>query len=415
MHAGPARPDIAAAVAAIMRSDGGRLLSCLIVNLRDFQLAEDSLQDAFESALIHWQRNGLPQTPAAWLMQAARRKAIDRLRRSATIRAKAGQVALLDEMLRAEEPESEAIDSIGDERLKLIFTCCHPALDRSTSVALTLRSVAGLTTDEIARAYVVSTDTMAQRLVRARHKIAAAGIAYDVPAPESLPERLDAVLTVLYLLFNEGHTASDGSLTRPEFCEEAIRLCTLLDTLLPRQSEVEGLLALMLLNAARQPARLDAAGDMVELERQDRRLWDRDRTARGAALVERALCRGSPGPYQMQAAIAAIHAEAPSFAETDWGQIALIYAALIRLRPNPVYELNRIVAVSYRDGPQAVLAVMAGLGQALATYQPYHAVRADLLARVGSAQAARDAYDLAISLSGSEPERRFLAARRNAI
>jgi RNA polymerase sigma-70 factor (ECF subfamily) len=401
---------IGEALATIVREDGGRLLSCLITNLRDFQLAEDSLQDALESALVHWGRNGLPHSPSAWLMRTARRKAIDRLRRAASFRAKAGAVAVLEEIIRA-APDVEEAAAIPDERLKLIFTCCHPALDRQTSVALTLRSVAGLTTEEIARAFVVSDDSMAQRLVRARHKISRAGIPYEVPQAEGLAERLDAVLAVIYLVFNEGYSAGEGPLVRVDLCEEAIRLARLLDTLMPKVAEIEGLLALMLLHHARSATRIGGAGEMVALEDQDRSGWDEARIAEGAALVERALRRGRPGPYQLQAAIAAIHAEAKSFAQTDWREIALIYRELMALRPNPVFELNRVVAVSYSQGPEAALDVLAPLASVLAGYQPFHAVRADLLARLGRGEQARGAYEKAIALSQSEAEKRFLAGR----
>ncbi|KKB08462.1 hypothetical protein VE25_18230 [Devosia geojensis] len=402
------------ALAAIVREDGGRLLSCLITNLRDFQLAEDSLQDALESALVHWGRSGLPHSPSAWLMRTARRKAIDRLRRAANFRAKAGAVAVLEEIIRA-EPEVEEGSAIPDERLKLIFTCCHPALDRQTSVALTLRSVAGLTTEEIARAFVVSDDSMAQRLVRARHKISRAGIPYEVPQAEGLAERLDAVLAVIYLVFNEGYSAGEGPLVRIDLCEEAIRLARLLDSLMPKVPEIEGLLALMLMHHARSGTRIGGAGEMVALEDQDRSRWDKARIAEGAALVERALRRGRPGPYQLQAAIAAIHAEAESFADTDWREIALIYRELMAMRPNPVFELNRVVAVSYSEGAAAALDLIAPLAPVLAGYQPFHAVRADLLARLGRGSQARDAYEKAIALSQSEAEKRFLAVRMGKI
>jgi RNA polymerase sigma-70 factor, ECF subfamily len=398
---------IPAAIAALMRDDGGRLLSNLIGNLRDFQLAEDSLQDAFESALHHWTRNGLPASPPAWLMRTARRKAIDRLRRAARFRAKEGEITVLEEMIRA-DVEAEEMPAIADERLRLIFTCCHPALDRTTSVALTLRSVGGLTTEEIARAFLVSPEAMAQRLVRARHKIAGAGIPYEVPGPAHLAERLDAVLAVLYLIFTEGHSASDGQLLRRELCDEAIRLGRVLEALLLDEPEIEGLLALMLLHQARSTTRLGPEGEMVALQHQDRTLWDQARIAEGAMLAERALRRGRPGPYQLQAAIAAIHAEAESFERTDWHQIVLIYDVLCTVQPNPVFELNRIVALSYRDGPEPALTALKPLAMPLSRYQPFHAVRADLLARLGNVEAARTAYAEAIALSRSEAEQRFL-------
>ena len=402
------------AIAALMRQDGGRLLASLVANLRNFQLAEDSLQDALESALHHWTRNGLPTAPSGWLMRTARRKALDRLRRNANFQAKSPQIALQEEIIRADQDADEA-QVIGDDRLRLIFTCCHPSLDRLTSVALTLRSVAGLSTEEIARVFVVSGDAMAQRLVRARHKIAHAGIPYELPTAEQLPERLEAVLTVIYLMFTEGHSSSDGQLYRPQLCEEAIRLCSLLSHLLPNEPEVEGLTALMLLHTARNETRLTSAGEMVALADQDRTRWNPDRIAQGIALTQRALRQGRPGPYQLQAAIAAIHCESPSFEATDWHQIVLIYEALFFMRPNPVLELNRIVAISYCRGPAAALAVLETVSQPLAGYQPYYAVRADLLSRTGKTDAAIAAFNRAIELSKSEAERLFLRSRADGL
>ncbi len=401
--------SIGESIGRLVRNDGGRLLANLISNLRDFQLAQDSLQDALESALHHWARNGLPDEPSAWLMRTARRKAIDRIRRAARFRSKSAELAALIELDSEPGPEP---DLIPDERLGLIFTCCHPALDRRTSVALTLRSICGLTTEEIARAFVVTPDAMAQRLVRARHKITKAGIAYEVPGPEAWGERLDAVLGAIYLTFNEGYAASSDALLRPDLCEEAIRLCRVLLALRPDEPETEGLLALMLLHHARSPTRLDAGGVVVALEAQDRRRWDRARIAEGAALVETALRRFRPGPYQMQAAIAALHAEAPSFAETGWHEIALLYAGLFALQQNPVFELNRLVALSYVAGPEASLAELDGIAAPLAAYQPYHAVRADFLARSGRATEAEAAYDEAIRLAGTEAEQHFLRRKR---
>lgn len=395
---------------AFMRVDGGRLLSSLVANLRNFQLAEDSLQDAIESALVHWTRSGIPSSPSAWLMRAARRKALDRVRRATNFASKAPQIALAEEIIRADQhvPEDETIQ---DDRLRLIFTCCHPALDRLTSVALTLRSVAGLTTEEIARAFVVSDEAMAQRLVRARHKITQANIPYAVPSPEDLPQRIEAVLTVIYLIFTEGHSASDGRLFRVDLCEEAIRLVKILSGLLPGEPEIEGLMALMLLHHARVETRLGASGEMIALDAQDRTRWHQGLIAEGLALVEQALKRGRPGPFQMQAAIAALHAESPSFAETDWAQIVRLYEALLSIRANPVFELNRIVAMSYSDGVHEALGAIEGLTSTLAAYQPLHAVRADLLARSGAWERAVPAYQRAIELSSSASEKRFLLGR----
>lgn len=405
-----AQEAVADEIDKVVRLDGGRLLSCLIANLRDFQLAEDSFQDALESALTHWGRNGLPRSPSAWLMRTARRKAIDRIRRAVNFRSKSAELAALIALDRAAaEPDED--EPIADDRLKLIFTCCHPAIDRRTCVALTLRSICGLKTEEIARAFVVSVDSMAQRLVRARHKIAKAGIAYEVPGPEGWGERLEAVLAVIYLIFNEGYAASSETLLRVDLCEEAIRLCRILTGLCPQEPEAEGLLALTLLHHSRTGSRLGALGDLVPLESQDRRRWDRQLIVEGTVLLETALRRGRPGPYQLQAAVAALHAEAPSFAETDWRQIVLIYRSLIAMRPNPVFELNRIVALSYVDGPEVALAGLTTVATVLDGYQPLHAVRADLLARAGRRGEAQGAYETAIRLSGTETERQFLADR----
>ena len=399
----------------LARADRGRLLSSLVGALGDFQLAEDSLQDALESALVHWRRSGLPRSPAAWLMQAARRKAIDRLRRAANFRSKEAAIAHLIAMDGTDDDAGEA-DPIADDRLKLIFICCHPAIEAKTRVALTLRSVCGLTTEEIADAFLDSREAMAQRLVRARHKITAAGIPFEVPGPEGWAERLESVLAVVYLIFNEGYASSGARHIRIDLCMEAIRLGRLLDALKPKEPEIEGLLALMLLHHARHAARLDAGGAVVSLEDQDRTLWNRGKIAEGGSMVELALRRGRPGPYQLQAAIVAIHADSPSFAETDWEEIALLYGVLCRMSPNPVFELNRIVAISYREGPEPALARLSPLGQILAQYQPFHAVRADLLARLGRDEEARLAYQLAHDLSQSEAERLFfrkkLAVRR---
>jgi RNA polymerase sigma-70 factor (ECF subfamily) len=406
--------SITQAIDALARRDCGRLLSNLVGTLRNFQLAEDSLQDALESALIHWSRNGMPAAPNAWLMQTARRKAIDRLRRSANFRSKSDEIAHLIEM-ENDSPSEDDPDPIGDERLKLIFTCCHPALDRKTCVALTLRSVCGLKTEEIADAFLDGHDAMAQRLVRARHKIAKAGIAYEVPEPAGWANRLDSVLAVIYLIFNEGYASTGATHIRNDLCDEAIRLGRLLSALCPREAEIEGLLALMLLHHARSAARLGAGGEILSLETQDRRLWNRLEISEGTSLLENALKRGTPGPYQLQAAIIAVHAQAPCFAETDWREIALIYRALTGLADNPVFELNRIVALSYVDGAASALERLHPLAPALVQYQPFHAVHADFLARTGQIDAAKIAYGTAIRLSQSDAEKLFLAQRLAAL
>ena len=406
------RPEngTAGLVAQVMRDDGGRLLAGLIRRLGDFQLAEDSLQDAAESALVHWARNGPPRAPAGWLLQVARRKAIDRLRRAANFRAKQAQYAqLLD--LEAQEPDFEDDDGIPDERLRLIFTCCHPALDEPVRVALTLRTLGGLTTGEIASAFVVGEEAMAQRLVRARRKIAAAGIPYEVPDATQWPGRLDAVLTVLYLIFNEGYAAAGETYIRTDLCEEAIRLARILDALRTGEPETEGLLALMLLTHARRAARLDGNGAMIALEDQDRTLWDSAAIAEGLALAETALRRGRPGPFQIQAAIAALHAEASAAQETDWPQIALLYGELGRLRNNPVSELNRIAALSHTQGAGRALEQLDALREPLGGYQPFHALEADLLRRAGDRRGAAASYARAIALARNPAERAFLQAR----
>jgi RNA polymerase sigma-70 factor (ECF subfamily) len=410
-----ASSPVADEIERIARDDGGRLLSCLIAILRDFQLAEDSLQDAMESALVHWQRSGMPTSPSAWLMRTARRKAIDRIRRAANFRSKSAQLAALIALDEEPQPAAEDEAPIADERLKLIFTCCHPALDHTTSVALTLRSICGLKTEEIARAYLVSADSMAQRLVRARHKIARAGIAYEVPGPDGWGVRLEAVLAVVYLIFNEGYAASSDRHLRVDLCDEAIRLCRILVALVPHEPEIEGLLALMLLHHSRAGTRLGTLGEIVTLEHQDRSQWNAQFIKEGAGLLVKALRRGRPGSYQLQAAIAAVHAEAESFARTDWQEIALIYDALIAVQPNPVFELNRIVALSYAEGPAAALNRLRIVEAALASYQPYHAVRADILARLGDVEKARQAFETAIQLSGTDEERNYLAGRRDEL
>jgi RNA polymerase sigma-70 factor, ECF subfamily len=391
----------------VARKSGGRLLSTLIFQLGNFQLAEDSLQDAFEAALVHWKDGVVPASPPAWIMQVARRKALDRMRKHATAQAKSD--ALNHHILMQREFEDYGdTDSIPDERLKLIFTCCHPAIDSKTAVALTLRSVCGLRTEDIADAFLDTREAMAQRLVRARHKISNAGIAYEVPGPDGWSARLSNVLTVIYLIFNEGYASSGERYLIAEFCDEAIRLCRLLDRFCPHEPEVEGLLALMLLHHSRSGTRIGADGLPNTLEMQDRSRWDRGMIGEGSSLVLKALRRGSPGPFQLQAAIAAIHTEAASFAETDWRQIALLYSALKGFSDNPIYELNRIAAISYSEGPQQALALLEPLTFSLGSYQPYHAACADVLARCGNVDAARAAYKHALALTSNVSERHFL-------
>jgi RNA polymerase sigma-70 factor (ECF subfamily) len=379
------------------------VVATLIRDLRDIDLAEDALQDALATALVAWPRAGVPSSPGAWLTVTARRKAIDRLRRERRL------AELVSEL---EQQTEEAVDeeTIPDERLSLIFTCCHPALSPDAQVALTLRLVGGLTTGEIARAFLVAEETLAQRIVRAKAKIRTAGIPYRVPPDHLLPDRLGAALAVVYLIFNEGYSATSGdALTRPDLMAEAIRLGGILAALMPDEAEVLGLEALLLLQASRTRARSGSDGELVLLDDQDRSLWDRDLIARGVALLDRALALRRPGPYQLQAAIAALHARAREPGETDWTQIALLYAELARLQPSPVVELNRAVAVAMAEGPAAGLELLDDLP--LDRYHLFHSARADLLRREGRVDEARAAYERARELVTNEPERAFLSRR----
>ena len=399
------------AIEGLARDDTGRLLGALLRDTRDFQLAEDCLQEALESALVHWARNGLPVSPAGWVLQTARRKAIDRFRRARNFSRKAEEYGLLIE-LDQQTVDSEEPPAIPDERLRLIFTCCHPALDTKTRVALTLRSLSGLTTREIARAFLDRTETMAQRLVRARHKITKAGIPFEIPEPDHWVDRLNSVLSVIYLTFNEGYSATAGpGPLRHDLCIEAIRIGRLMLELIPGDAECEGLLALMLLNHSRADARLDDQGRMIALDQQDRGQWHAREIAEGCALLDRALERGRPGLFQLQAAISALHAQAPSHGETGWQEIVLIYDAMYALSPNPVYQLNRAVALSYVAGAEDALGTLGALEADLANYQPFHAAKADFLRRLGRIAAARLSYQRAIELSENESEKLFLIDR----
>jgi len=396
----------------VYRAESRRILATLIRMLGDFDLAEEALHDAFRAALEQWPRDGVPANARAWLVSAGRFKAIDTLRRRARFDA---SLVVLAEQIDADTNGSTGWDSdqVEDDRLRLIFTCCHPALPPDARLALTLREVCGLTTEEIARAFMVASPTLAQRIVRAKAKIRDAHIPYHVPARPELAERLDTVLHVVYLVFNEGYAASAGeALTRPDLSGEAIRLGRLLLALLP-EPEVIGLLALMLLHESRRMARTSPTGDLVLLEEQDRALWNRDQILEGTVLVERALASHQVGPYTLQAAIAALHAEALTVAATDWGQIVELYGALAQAVPSPVVELNRAVALAMRDGPATGLALIDALlvrGE-LADYHLAHAARADLCRRLGRAADARVSYERALSLTQQEPERRFLARR----
>jgi RNA polymerase sigma factor (sigma-70 family) len=397
-------------VAQVVRSDRGRLLAALIARLRDFQLAEDALQDAAEAALLHWGRSGVPDSPHGWLLRVAQRKAIDRLRGTARDGRRKADLALL----AGEEAADATGDDIPDERLRLIFTCCHPALDSKSRVALTLRTLGGLTTAEIARAFLDAEATMGQRLSRAKAKIAAAGIPFAVPGPELWAERLDSVLTVIYLIFNEGCSTRLGTdPAQADLCEEAIFLARLVAGLRPDQPEVEGLLALMLLTQARRAARLDGMGAIIPLDQQDRSLWNAPRLAEGIALLDRAMARRAAGPFQIKAAIAALHSGQPG--ATDWPQIVLLYDALLRMENSPVVRLNRAVALAEAGAPQAALQALDALDPALGSYQPYHAARADLLARQGQGALARLAFDQAIALAATPADAAFLARRRDAL
>src|SRR5262245_46732159 len=405
-------PGAAEAVEAVYRSDWGRIVAALISLIGDFDLAEECAQEAFEAAVDQWQVSGVPEFPRAWIIQTARHKAIDRIRRKANFEEKLESYVASGLVRTMEEPDYDTAE-IPDDRLRLIFTCCHPGLALESQVALTLRTLCGLETDEIARAFLVPPTTMAQRLVRAKRKIRDARIPYVVPETKDMADRLDAVLTVIYLVFNEGYAATRGGpLVRTDLCAEAIRLARLVRTLMMPNppGEASALLALMLLQDARRDARVDESGDLVTLEEQNRSRWHREQIAEALPLVEQAF-RDIPGPYALQAAIAAVHCQAARAEDTDWRYIVALYDILERVQPSPVVSLNRAVAVAMADGPRSALALIDQLADHLDNYHLLHAVRADLLRRIGSSQEAAKNYERALALDTNASERRFLERR----
>jgi RNA polymerase sigma-70 factor (ECF subfamily) len=399
----------------VFRTEFGSAVATLVRLFGDIDVAEEAVQDAFVIAMDKWASDGVPPNPGGWIVTTAKRKALDKLRRESTRGQRETRAVVEATVPEDTEPDMDDDSALPDDRLRLIFTCCHPALAPASQVALTLRLLGGLECPEIARAFLVPEETMAKRLVRAKAKIRDAHIPYRVPSDEELPDRLRYVLQVIYLVFNEGYSASSGALQRTDLCDEAIRLARVCSELMPDEPEVFGLLALMLLISARRDARVDANGDLVLLPDQDRSLWSRDRIDEGLALVRALLRRNQPGPYQIQAAINAVHSSAPTAADTDWSQIVALYDQLTVFTPTPVVALNRAAAIAERDGAEAGLAALEPLADALDAYHPFHVARAELLSRVGRVKTAAGAYHRALELVGNDDERLFLERRLRAL
>jgi len=405
------------AISTVVREDWGRILASLVASFNDWQLAEDVLQDAIEQAVVQWQKDGLPESPAAWLITTARRKAIDHCRRNARFASLAPEIAYLTQL----NQNTDALDIdnvIPDKRLELIFTCCHPALDQKSQVALTLRTLGGLKTEEIANAFLVKTQTMAQRLSRAKTKISLAGIPFEIPEEKSLNERLTSVLAVIYLIFNEGYNASSGkTITRSDLAEEAIRLARIVLQLLPTQTEVAGLLCLMLLHDSRRHTRQDRNNNIVLLEHQNRAAWDKAKISEGTTLLKKTLAMQRVGIYQLQAAISAVHAESPSWKETDWSQINALYELLHSMHPTAVVRVNHAIAMSHADSAESALALLETIesDSSMKQYQPFFAARADLNLRHGNKAAARKDFEKAIELSDNEAQSAYLNNRLSSL
>jgi RNA polymerase sigma-70 factor (ECF subfamily) len=400
-----------------VREEWGRILASLVASLNDFQLAEDCLQDAVVSAMGHWTKNGLPRSPAAWLITVARRKALDKLRRAQNFAAKQHDITYLLE-LENQTSEADMVDMIPDKRLEMVFTCCHPALDAKSQVALTLRILGGLSTEEIASAFLDKPDAMQQRITRTKKKIARAGIPYAVPNKEELPERIATLLSVLYLIFNEGYSATSGNnIVRADITSEAIRLTRIVGLLLPDNTEIAGLLTLMLLHDSRRLARVGPKGEMIPLSDQNRDRWDQEKILEGVRILERVLPKKTIGPYQIQAAISAVHAQSPDWQRTDWHEISALYEMLYAIHPSPVVRINQAVAISHSKSVDNALEMMAEIAvdKKIDRYQPYHAAMADLLMRAGKTAAARASFMKAIDLTENIQEKLFLKNAANQI